>query len=226
MLFFRKESSTMTPRVRIEPNRVSLARAGRGEGSGPHGVFPQPPGCSILRLLRTGRQSRVQQLFWLAAFAGPLGCSVYDDGLGPPRQQEERDGAGGAGSRGSTTTGSAGSGRGGAGGEDDPEAGSDPDGGEIDGGGAGGTAGSGGGGGTGGAAGSGTGGDGGPGGSGPGDGSAGADVDAAWADAAVPDTGAGGGPTSDVRADGARGDADVSLADTVAIDVTPHRSTP
>jgi hypothetical protein len=58
----------------------------------------------------------MQQLVWFAVLAGPLACSIYDEGLGDPPDSGVRDGAsGGGGRRDSAGTGGAGSS--GAGGE-------------------------------------------------------------------------------------------------------------
>ena len=137
MLSFRSESSRMTPRVRIVPNRVSLALRAGARGAVHDEVIPQQiKVCSTLPLLRTGRSSRVQQLVWLAVLTGPLACSIYDAGLDEPLDAGVKEGSSGTGGRGGSTTGRGGasaSDASGAGGETGGGGGSiEEDGGELD----------------------------------------------------------------------------------------------
>lgn len=97
----------MAPRVRIVPNRVR-SRVELGQGARSARSFPLATRCVDLRLLRTGISSRLQQLVCVAVLAGPLGCSIYDEGLGDPRDSILNDGAGGASGRGGSSAGKGG----------------------------------------------------------------------------------------------------------------------
>ena len=100
----------------------SFARsAGWGEGSGRHGVFPQQPGASTLRLLRTGRRAGCSHWFCSRCSRDRWGAPSRRRARSPAPQTSGTALAARAVS-GGTTTGSAGAGRGGTGGEDDPEA--------------------------------------------------------------------------------------------------------
>ncbi|HMJ50970.1 MAG TPA: RICIN domain-containing protein [Polyangiaceae bacterium] len=86
-----------------------------------------------MRLLRTGRWYRVQLLGWFAVLAGPLSCSIYDQGL-DPHDQGAPDGASGAAGRRDASSGKAGSGASDAGGPGETESGIEEDAGENEGG--------------------------------------------------------------------------------------------